>query len=288
MKAYFKHLFGKKTADKPAAAHQPPAALPEQASIFRIHANGETHHADLPSMLAEALQTEGESTTREDDWLHHPATGYAFKVQLMDMETLLRQLTDENADRVQTTISIEIYHPTLFPGGCHEYQHSVAHQWYESIKNGLEQWLALDWPPLRDALLAPQASICSVMAMEFTAEDGQTERTTRIVLGNPQHFQTEPPEDHDEEHDFCPCCLFTQTLNLAPDDYLPLLRDEKTYAIRYFVSRDETGNISADCRINGEDWEAGSAALCAYAETWPPAGLEFRKQYVVLAKQQTD
>jgi hypothetical protein len=34
--------------------------------------------------------------------------------------------------------------------------------------------------------------------------------------------------------------------------------------------------------VNGEDWEKGAQALREYAKTWPPAGYEFRKQYVVL------
>lgn len=280
MKKYFKRLLGKKPEEPPASS--------ETVSIFRIHANGKTHHADLPAMLAEILHAQGVSTMRENNWLHHSPTGYAFRVQLLNWEDVLQQLTDDNADRIQTTTAIEIFHPTLFPDGCCEYQHSVAQQWHESIQNGLEQWVMLDWPPLRDALVEPQNAECSVMQMTFPAEEEQAERTTHIILGNPQHFQSAPPETTDDTHDFCPCCLFTQTLNLAPDDYLPLLRDEKTYAIRYFASRDDAGNISADCRINGEDWAGGQAALCAYVETWPPGGLEFRKQYIVLAKPQTE
>ena len=42
------------------------------------------------------------------------------------------------------------------------------------------------------------------------------------------------------------------------------------------------GVPAADCRVNGEDWEKGMQALREYARTWPAAGYEFRKQYVVL------
>ena len=37
----------------------------------------------------------------------------------------------------------------------------------------------------------------------------------------------------------------------------------------------------ADCRVNGDDFEPGAIALRAYATTWPDAGYEFRKQYVI-------
>lgn len=34
--------------------------------------------------------------------------------------------------------------------------------------------------------------------------------------------------------------------------------------------------------VNGHDFEPGAAALREYVKTWPGAGFEFRKQYVVL------
>jgi hypothetical protein len=46
--------------------------------------------------------------------------------------------------------------------------------------------------------------------------------------------------------------------------------------------RDADGVPAADCRVNGRDFEPGAVALRAYAATWPAAGYEFRKQYVVL------
>jgi len=48
------------------------------------------------------------------------------------------------------------------------------------------------------------------------------------------------------------------------------------------ATREKDGSTQADCRINGAEWETGKEALRAYAETWPHAGFEMRKQYVVL------
>jgi hypothetical protein len=38
----------------------------------------------------------------------------------------------------------------------------------------------------------------------------------------------------------------------------------------------------ADCRVNGHDFAPALPLLRAYAARWPQAGLEFRKQYVVI------
>ena len=67
---------------------------------------------------------------------------------------------------------------------------------------------------------------------------------------------------------------------------MPAFKDELEtdafVAIRLFAARDENGTPQADCRVNGRDHEAGMEALREYARTWPPAGIELRKQYVVL------
>jgi len=49
-----------------------------------------------------------------------------------------------------------------------------------------------------------------------------------------------------------------------------------------FAMRNSQGHAEADCRVNGEEFEPGKLALRKYVETWPEAGIEFRKQYVVI------
>ena len=61
-----------------------------------------------------------------------------------------------------------------------------------------------------------------------------------------------------------------------------LIKSDHFYGLRLFACRDENDDAMADCRVNGEDWEEGKEALCAYVNTWPQAGVEFRKQYVVV------
>lgn len=61
-----------------------------------------------------------------------------------------------------------------------------------------------------------------------------------------------------------------------------LIEGDGFYGLRLFAARNAEGTPEADCRVNGEDWEIGAQALREYAGTWPSAGYEFRKQYVVL------
>ena len=61
--------------------------------------------------------------------------------------------------------------------------------------------------------------------------------------------------------------------------------DDRFYGIRFFAARDKNGAATADCRVNGEDWEDGKAGLREYVKTWPDRGVEFRKQYIIIQSQ---
>src|SRR5690348_11923615 len=81
-----------------------------------------------------------------------------------------------------------------------------------------------------------------------------------------------------QSHDFCPCCFLTNSM----ETFKGMLEGEGFFAIRFYAVRDAEGQAQADCRVNGEDFEAGKQALLKYVEKWPAAGFEFRKQYVII------
>ena len=66
----------------------------------------------------------------------------------------------------------------------------------------------------------------------------------------------------------------------AIDDGRAQIEGDGYFGIRFYAMRDQDGAPGADCRINGEDYEPGMAALRSYVDTWPGSGFEFRKQYV--------
>ena len=183
-------------------------------------------------------------------------------------------------DKVRTGTTIQIHHPVLFPDGIFEYQHSVGATLDEALNEGFRLWLESDWYVLLD-VATDKAS--DYMRLEMTFDDVEPAFKRRISFGNVLHYYEYPPAvsaetEHEDEHDFCPCCLLTHSL----EAFQPLLQSQQNYAIRLFASRDDSGKVDADCRVNGEDWDAGLAGLKAYAEQWPDAGFEFRKQYVVV------
>lgn len=85
-------------------------------------------------------------------------------------------------------------------------------------------------------------------------------------------------EDHCNDHEFCPCCLLTNSF----EAFKELIEDRSVYGIRLLAMRDANGDPQADCRVNGNDWGKGAEALRKYVGTWSAAGLEMRKQYVVV------
>jgi hypothetical protein len=166
------------------------------------------------------------------------------------------------------------------PAGIFEYQHSTGNDTHQSIAKGFESWMQLDLPVFLDALRTkPQR--CTFLEFELPADVGRPAQKRRVVLGPVSHLVSRPEESGSEEHPFCPCCLFTR----SGDVMKPKILDNHFYGIRLFAMRGQYGDASADCRLNGEDWEPGKNALIAYVNSWPNRGVEFRKQYVILQTQ---
>ena len=193
---------------------------------------------------------------------------------------------------MRTATVIRTSHLAFHTGGADafEYQHSTGETIDASVAAGFNHWRQLDLPVLIEAL-RDKLQQCSAMELTFPAAEGTPPRMRRVVLGPVAHFrQHEPPADappqcapggdgsKPADHDFCPCCLFSRTI----EAFKPLVESDGFYAIRFYAARDGDGVPQADCRVNGEDSEAGKAALINYAASWPPAGFEFRKQYVVI------
>lgn len=187
--------------------------------------------------------------------------------------------------RVRTCTRIHAWHPQYFPQGISEYQHALGADEAAAIAEGFAQWVKMDLVVLLDATREVPRD-CTVIEMNVangaeTTEAAELAGLTRfrqVILGPVAHLATNPPPKKKEAHPFCPCCLFTESMDAFHD----VLQTDQFLGVRLFASRDQLGVQAADCRVNGEDFPAALPALTAYVEKWPQRGLEFRKQYVVI------
>lgn len=233
---------------------------------------------NVVDLAATALKERGYAIRKEKTWLEHPDSGLILLPQLMGFEPL-----DDGGVRTVTTI--QTHHPRLVPAGLFEFQHSAGDSMADAIGKGFDQWLQMDFVTFLEAL-RPRAEACTSMEMQFPATANRPARVRRAVLGPVAHYMQKPPpaasanegEACEENHSFCPCCLLTKSF----EAFQHLLEADEFLGLRLFAARDENGQAQADCRVNGEDFEAGAQSLRDYASTWPEAGYEFRKQYVVL------
>jgi hypothetical protein len=240
-----------------------------------------TETANIVTLATSVLEDRGESVKREKAWLVHVASKFTLMPQLVSFQPL-------DKGGVRTTTTIQVNHPILAPNGLFEYQHSTGDTMADSIRKGIEQWAKVDFVPLLESLQA-KPETCTTLRMAFPAEDGKAARVRRAVLGPVMHFMEKPPPDdsengapnsapRDSAHSFCPCCLLTNSF----EAFKQLMQGDSFCGLRLFAARDKEGTAQADCRVNGDDWEPGAQALREYVKTWPDAGYEFRKQYVVL------
>ncbi len=277
---------------------QAPKLLPSNRGIgvtgeigFSSAERSWSEHYNVVTLAARVLAEHGHLVQSEESWLVDPASGFIMLPQLVHFQPLQK-------GGVRTTTTIQTNHPALVPDGVFEYQHSTGDNMEDSIRKGFDQWAQTDLVALLEAL-EPEPKTCTTLKMDFPEKDGKPAYSRRAVLGpvahyvqNPQAYaeqrtsaeQKTPETGEDvqgekyESHAFCPCCLLTSSF----EAFKELIEGPGFYGLRLFTARDGKGAPQADCRVNGDDWEKGAEALRRYAATWPEAGYEFRKQYVVL------
>jgi len=228
-----------------------------------------TSEPDVAEMAASVMEQRGLAVARDGAWLRHRDSGIGIRPHLLQSQA--------SGSFVRSVMVVMTSHPRLAPDGIFEYQHAVAGTLSEAIRSGFDQWLQIDFTVFLDAL-RDRPEHCMTLEWRFQ-RDGAPERIRRAVLGPVAHMVTHPERaSGDGEHPFCPCCLLTNTY----EAFQRFIEADAFYGIRFFAARNDDGSTQADCRVNGEDWQTGQRALCDYVDTWPQAGFEFRKQYVVL------
>jgi len=268
MFSWFRH---KKPKDEPAA---PASNLGVDAKIAIAHESRIRPERVNPIDIAQrVLAQQSHKVAAHDTWLQLPDWGLVIRPTLEQIKPL-------QSGAVQTITTIEARHPVFNTARIFEYQHSTGSSIADSLAKGFDDWARTDLVTLLEAL-RPTPEQC--MMMEFPARDAFPERHRRAILGPVAHYRQHPPSPErssgdEEHHDFCPCCLFTRSF----EAFKRLLEDDNFYGIRLFAMRNENGAAGADCRVNGREWEPGKEALRQYVETWSDAGVEFRKQYVVI------
>jgi len=120
----------------------------------------------------------------------------------------------------------------------------------DSIRHGFMQWMQMDWKVFED-LAAPAPHGCQTMEMSFphTTWSGAAKHGRRVLLGPVVHRTAEQATaPHDEEHLFCPCCLFTNM-----EAFMPLMKDAGKFGLRLYAARNAFGEVMVECRVNSED-----------------------------------
>lgn len=240
---------------------RPATANPGRGHIVRVAFNDAQksweEEDDLAVSLAGILKALGHEVTVKGEWVALEG-GFSLLPQVVSVEGL------DDAG-VKTSTTLQTSHATLVPDGVFEFQHSTGANLRDSFAKGFRSWAELDLPAFLDAERV-KANSCLFLAAT---------PNRRVVLGPPVQMaqKTDPLPGG---HDFCPCCLFTHSIEAFDD----LVKDHAFHGIRLYVSRDTDGRIEADCRVNGVERPAGAAALSRYAQGWPDRGFEYRKQYV--------
>jgi len=263
-----------KVAEQKAPEQNPenPGESVEMTIASTNGAESRSERLDMVELLERVLLSHGYRTKRYQSWLVESQSGMTLAPRLVSFQPL----DDMGASSCTT---IECRHGEKIPDGVFDYQHATGGSFEASVLDGFEKWVQLDLAPLVDSFRAKPVD-CTTLEMDFPASDARPALSRQAIMGPVMAASAEELEARDDEEHSpgCPCCLLTNSF----EAFRELVEAEGFFAIRLFAMRNQDGSFAADCRVNGEDWDAGEQALVAYAKTWPGEGFEFRKQYVVL------
>jgi len=255
---------GKPPPELPAVAQEKPT----HGKLFLRGPHGDVAvEFDLIQSAAKMLRKCGHQVTCHEKWIVHEGSGLIIEPRLDGLDLQPRGM--------HTVTTMAVRHPLIKAKRVFEYQHSAGDQLVETLEKGFDLWVQGDLPVLLDALSATP-KVCTRMELTLPAKGNEPPKKRRAILGPVGHLQAQK-QAVEEEHPFCACCFFTRT----GKSFQHVMNNDGFYAIRYFGMRDENGIAGADCRINGEEFEEGKAAVRAYVATWPGTGFEIRKQYVI-------
>ena len=221
---------------------------------------------NLPDLLARAARAQGFTARIDGDGV--------LIADAITVTPFLLETAPQNG-RVHTASATRAHHAQLPTAGVVEFQHWVGEDEACALSDGFTAWLQMDLVTLLEAV---QPQLERLPHMELSIG----EHTRQIVLGPPLRHASAADvpaaTGSEEEHDFCPCCLFTNSLQA----FQPLLDSADFVGIRLFAARYGEGDYAADCRVNGEDYPDALPLLTDYARKWAGTHFEFRKQYVVI------
>lgn len=260
----------------PPEKHPANPGVTASGSLTLRGPDGETEETfDLAESLVSALNEAASSNggpraTSHGEWLTLDDSG-------LSILAMLAEINPNEDGSLHAMTTIQVNHPRLGPDGIFEFQHAYGDSLADAIAQAIEGWMLGDLPVILDAL-SEEPTTCMVMLAEFPAKANRPARKRRVLFGPVSYYAENPVPVKEGEHGFCPCCLFTNTAEPFED----LLESDGVFALRLYAARDGEGDPAADCRVNGEDYPAGADGLRDYVNTWPPAGFEFRKQYVIV------
>lgn len=220
---------------------------------------------NLITALSDVLTQNQYAHTKFDSWITLPA-GLILQPQIVAIDPL-DSVGVKSTTTIEITFGTENEEQSLF-----EYQHSSGSTVIDSISNGFEAWISSDLVVILEAI-SGKFEHCTRLEMTIPELEG-----TRLAVLGPITYYAKHQSAVQEEHPFCPCCLLTNNFEM----FRQQIRDTAVYGIRMFAMRKENGDLAADCRINGHDYQDGKASLINYAQSWPNCDFEFRKQYVIL------
>ena len=179
--------------------------------------------------------------------------------------------------RCQTVCTVTVRHATAFPDALFEYQHATARFVSGALAKGFAEWVDTDLDVLVEAVTG-RVDRCTLLDVVVPATAGAPARVRRAFIGPVERRGPAREELPTEGAVFGPSLAITR----SPEAFGRWIDKDDFVGVKLYGVRQADGTVGADCRVNGQEFEPGKAALRQYVRTWPGRGPRAEKQYVVI------
>ncbi|MBV8251289.1 MAG: hypothetical protein JO154_01680 [Chitinophaga sp.] len=165
------------------------------------------------------------------------------------VEVVASDVIQEGLHPNLTKLVFVVMHPEYFPDGIVEYLVGVGTTLHEKLESGIDNFLSTIFPPIMDGFNDTHDP-----DLDFNDRDG--------ILWHPKEGQIGLQGNWEEEPE---TASMREILNIFLKSIIP---NQKFNWLKIYAAKDGQGNITHECNLNNQPWEAGAKVVADFAADW--------------------
>ncbi|MEO7694361.1 MAG: DUF6348 family protein [Chryseolinea sp.] len=215
----------------------------------------------IAELFQQAISAKGHTANIEGNQLTIPSIGLILKLE--ELKTV----------HGIGFIGVDLHHPSLLPNGLKEVAIGTGSDDVIRTKAAVHSWTFTDYPVLY-AYMSPAKVDMGVHRMSVVSQHDNEVLGWRFFIGPlyTHGYASNLGKDSDFE-----------MYHALFDTILIHLTSPEVIAMKFSISVNPQGKVSANCRVNGGMWDEGAEALLRFGKTiFNGPGEHYREQFLLI------